>query len=118
VRALGTGHSFNQTADATGELVSVASLPPVVEIDAIAGQVIVSADTRHRDLTAQLQAAGWALPNLGSLPHVSIAGACSTGTHGSGDRNPIRLAGRRHRSGLARATGSGGPRRNIGSGRR
>jgi xylitol oxidase len=92
VRALGTGHSFNEIADTTGELVSVASLPPVVEIDPTAGQVSVSAGTRYGELTAQLQAAGWALPNLGSLPHISIAGACSTGTHGSGDRNPILAA--------------------------
>ena len=89
VRALGTGHSFNEIADTSGELLSVASLPPVVEIDSAAGQVTVSAGTRYGELAAQLQAAGWALPNLGSLPHISVAGACSTGTHGSGDRNPI-----------------------------
>jgi xylitol oxidase len=89
VRALGTGHSFNEIADTSGELVSVASLPQVIEIDSDARQVRVSAGTRYGELTARLQADGWALPNLGSLPHISVAGACSTGTHGSGDGNGI-----------------------------
>src|SRR4029453_3580326 len=30
---------------------------------------------------------GFALHNLASLPHISIAGACATGTHGSGVKN-------------------------------
>ena len=42
---------------------------------------------RYGDLAAWVHAHGWALHNLGSLPHVSIAGAFATGTHGSGDRN-------------------------------
>jgi xylitol oxidase len=87
VRALGTGHSFNPIADSPGELVSVAGLPKVIEIDAGRAAVTVSAGLRYGELTGQLDAAGWALRNLGSLPHISIAGACATGTHGSGDAN-------------------------------
>lgn len=83
LRVLGTGHSFNRIADTTGDLVSVAGLPPVLEIGP--GTVTVSAGTRYGELMGPLHAAGLALPNTGSLPHISVAGACSTGTHGSGD---------------------------------
>ncbi|MFC0626604.1 FAD-binding protein [Kribbella deserti] len=87
VRVLGSGHSFNRIADTTGTLISVAGLPPVVEVDTAARQVNVSAGLRYGEVTERLHAAGLALHNLGSLPHISIAGACATGTHGSGDTN-------------------------------
>ncbi|TDD28189.1 FAD-binding protein [Kribbella turkmenica] len=85
VRVLGTGHSFNRIADSTGTLVSVAGLPKVIDVGD--GGVTVSAGLRYGEITAALQARGLALHNLGSLPHISVAGACSTGTHGSGDTN-------------------------------
>ncbi|MFI6831976.1 D-arabinono-1,4-lactone oxidase [Kribbella sp. NPDC050241] len=85
VRVLGTGHSFNRIADSTGTLVSVADLPQVIEVGE--REVTVSAGLRYGEITAALQAQGLALHNLGSLPHISVAGACSTGTHGSGDTN-------------------------------
>jgi xylitol oxidase len=85
VRVLGTGHSFNRIADSTGTLVSVADLPTVIEVGERG--VTVSAGLRYGEITAALQAQGLALHNLGSLPHISVAGACSTGTHGSGDTN-------------------------------
>jgi alditol oxidase len=84
LRALGTGHAFNRLADTSGDLVSVAALPPVMDIDTAAGTVTVAAGVRYGELAAHLDAAGWALHNLGSLPHLSVAGACATGTHGSG----------------------------------
>jgi xylitol oxidase len=87
VRALGTGHSFNRIADTTGDLVSVASLPAVLDIDTERRTVTVGGGTRYGDLATHLDRAGFALPNLGSLPHISVAGACATGTHGSGDGN-------------------------------
>ena len=87
IRALGTGHSFNRIADTTGDLVTVADLPRTIEIDTDNRQVRVSGGTRYGELAARLQAAGLALHNLGSLPHISVAGACSTGTHGSGVTN-------------------------------
>ena len=87
VRALGTGHSFNRIADTTGELISTAALPTVADIDTAAATVTAGAGVRYGDLAQRLDAAGWALPNLGSLPHISVAGACATATHGSGDRN-------------------------------
>ena len=85
VRVLGSGHSFNRIADTTGTLVSVASLPRAITVGE--DTVTVSAGLRYGEVTAALQAEGRALHNLGSLPHISVAGACSTGTHGSGDAN-------------------------------
>ena len=87
VRALGTGHSFSTVADCRGDLVSVAGLPKVIEVDSGLATVTVSAGLRYGELAGRLDEAGWALRNLGSLPHISIAGACATGTHGSGDAN-------------------------------
>lgn len=85
VRVLGTGHSFNPIADTTGTLISLDHLPREVRV--MPGRTAVSAGTRYGDLAFPLHEAGWALANVGSLPHISIAGACATATHGSGDRN-------------------------------
>jgi alditol oxidase len=82
VRALGTGHSFNRIADTTGDLVSLAALPSTVDIGR--GAATVPAGMRYGELAVRLHAAGYALPNLASLPHLSVAGAVATGTHGSG----------------------------------
>jgi len=87
LRAVGTAHSFNRIADTTADLVSVGGLPPVLEIDSRQRRVRVSAGTRYGELVGPLHDAGLALPNLGSLPHISIGGACATGTHGSGVHN-------------------------------
>jgi alditol oxidase len=87
VRALGTGHSFNAIADTSGDLVSVADLPHTVELDAERRTVTVAAGVSYGELAASIHAQGYALHNLGSLPHISVGGACSTGTHGSGDTN-------------------------------
>ncbi|MEY2849479.1 MAG: hypothetical protein RI885_2146 [Actinomycetota bacterium] len=86
LRALGSRHSFNAIADGA-EQVSVARLARELVIDAEASTVTVSAGARYGDFVEQLDAAGWALHNLASLPHISVAGAISTGTHGSGDVN-------------------------------
>ncbi|MFJ2115346.1 MULTISPECIES: D-arabinono-1,4-lactone oxidase [unclassified Streptomyces] len=87
VRALGSGHSFNTIADTHGDLVSVAGLPRTVEVDRDAATVTVGAGLRFAEFTAEVDRAGLALHNLGSLPHISVAGACATGTHGSGTGN-------------------------------
>ncbi len=89
VRALGTGHSFSTIADTEGDQVSVAGLPPLTEIDSERNTVTVSAGLRYGELAATLDRAGRALRNLGSLPHISVAGSCATGTHGSGDGNGV-----------------------------
>lgn len=87
VRVLGTGHSFNRIADTTGHLVSIAGLPQTIEIDPARATVTVAGGVRYGELAERLHSAGYAVPNLGSLPHISVAGACATGTHGSGDKN-------------------------------
>jgi xylitol oxidase len=87
VRALGSRHSFNDIADSPGDLVSLASMPTEVTVDAEARTVRVNAGASYGALAGELQLQGWALSNLASLPHISVAGAVSTGTHGSGSGN-------------------------------
>lgn len=84
VRVVGTGHSFNRLGDTTGDLVSLAGLPPTIEIDRERGTVTVAAAVRYGELAERLHSAGYALPTMASLPHISVAGAVATATHGSG----------------------------------
>ncbi|MET9232384.1 FAD-binding protein [Lentzea sp. NPDC003310] len=85
IRALGTGHSFSRVADTAHDLVQLDRLPRRVVIDHDASTVTVTGGMRYADLIYLLHQERLALANLASLPHISIAGACSTGTHGSGD---------------------------------
>ena len=85
-RILGTRHSFNDIADTNGVLISTASLPVELAIDADARSVRVSGGMRYGDVSRELEAAGWALSNLASLPHISIAGAVATGDSRLGRR--------------------------------
>ncbi|HLY14753.1 MAG TPA: FAD-binding protein [Candidatus Limnocylindrales bacterium] len=87
LRALGSRHSFNDIADTTGTHVSLAELPQVYELDRTASLVRVDGAVRYGELAVRLHADGFALHNLASLPHISVAGACATATHGSGDRS-------------------------------
>lgn len=87
VKALGTGHSFNSIADTGGVQIDMAALPPEVDLDSAAGTVRVAAGVRYAELAAVLHRSGRALPNMASLPHISVAGSVATGTHGSGDAN-------------------------------
>jgi alditol oxidase len=92
VRAVGTRHSFNDLADNGATLVSVAGIPADPVIDEAARTVSAGAGVPYGALAAWLQDRGWALGNLGSLPHISVGGATATGTHGSGSRNKILSA--------------------------
>jgi alditol oxidase len=87
VRVLGTGHSFNEMADSPGAQVSLADLPPEVDFDSAASLVQVTAGLSYATLAARLDREGLALRNMASLPHISVAGATATGTHGSGTAN-------------------------------
>ncbi|MEV1024814.1 FAD-binding protein [Streptomyces sp. NPDC050264] len=91
IRVLGSGHSFNRIADVdadrSGVLVSLAALPGGIEVDTAARTVRVGGGVRYAELAAELYAHGLALPNMASLPHISVAGSVATGTHGSGVRN-------------------------------
>jgi xylitol oxidase len=85
VKALGSRHCFNRIADTSGVQVSTRALPAPIEIDAERGVVRTGGGIRYGELAAALHERGWALTNLASLPHISVAGAIATGTHGSGD---------------------------------
>jgi alditol oxidase len=86
VRALGTRHSFNGIADSQIAQISTLKLKDVT-LDAKASRVTVGAGIRYGDLAVLLDAKGFALHNLASLPHISVGGACATATHGSGMGN-------------------------------
>ncbi|MGN7949726.1 D-arabinono-1,4-lactone oxidase [Microbacterium sp. 22215] len=85
VRILGSRHCFNDIADTDGVLIALDRLPVVFEINDARDAVRVSGGLRYGDIAPRLGAEGLALANLASLPHISIAGAVATGTHGSGD---------------------------------
>ncbi|BAS08796.1 probable xylitol oxidase [Arthrobacter sp. Hiyo4] len=87
IRALGSRHSFNDIADTSGTLAALDLLDPAITVDAENMTVTVSGGTRYGILAAELQRQGFALHNLASLPHISVAGAVATATHGSGDGN-------------------------------
>lgn len=89
VRGLGTRHSFNDIADNEGTLLSLIDITASPELVDSGDAVRVAAGTRYGELATWLESRGKALRNMGSLPHISIAGAISTGTHGSGDENGI-----------------------------
>ncbi len=87
IRPLGSRHCFNAIADSTSEQISLENLKGVIELDEEAGNVIVQGGILYGELSPFLHERGFALHNLASLPHISIAGACATATHGSGVTN-------------------------------
>ena len=86
LRALGSRHSFNRIADSTQNQISLARLDQI-EIDEKARTVNVGAGVRYGQVAPVIDAKGYALNNLASLPHISVAGAIATATHGSGMHN-------------------------------
>lgn len=84
IRAIGSRHCFNDIADTTGTLISLADMPR--EIEVTGDTVRFSGGLRYGDIAPVLHEHGRAIANLASLPHISVAGAIATGTHGSGDR--------------------------------
>ena len=89
VHALGTRHSFTDLPDTTGTLLDLAGLTGGFALDTDASTVEVAAGTRYGELALWLDERGYALHNLGSLPHISVGGATATGTHGSGNANGV-----------------------------
>lgn len=87
LKALGTRHSFNDIADSSGDLISLKHFNKIIAIDREHRTVTVEAGVRYGELARWLHGQGYALHNLASLPHISVAGACATATHGSGDRH-------------------------------
>ncbi|NNF64013.1 MAG: FAD-binding protein [Acidimicrobiia bacterium] len=89
VKALGTRHSFTTVADSPEALISLSGLASEIIIDRDAMTATVTGGASYGVLAAELQRRGYALQNMGSLPHISVAGATATGTHGSGDNNGV-----------------------------
>ena len=87
MKVLGSQHCFNTIADSTDNLVSMKNLNKVISMDTQTKTVVVEAGIRYGILAEYLQNKGYALHNLASLPHISVAGACATATHGSGVTN-------------------------------
>jgi len=87
IKALGTRHCFNTIADSKDNLLSLRDLNKLVALDANARTVTVEGGMKYGELCPWLNEKGFALHNLASLPHISVAGAITTATHGSGVKN-------------------------------
>jgi len=86
MRALGSRHSFNTIADTTASQISLMHLDSI-EVNEKAKTVTVGAGVRYGTLAPVIDAKGFAVHNLASLPHITVAGAIATATHGSGVKN-------------------------------
>lgn len=87
LKVLGSRHCFNRIADSTDNLISLKEMDKVVTLDEKAQTVTIDSAMKYGQLCPYLDSKGFALHNLASLPHISIAGACATATHGSGIKN-------------------------------
>ena len=86
-KALGSLHCFNDIADSPLNQISTQHLNKILAIDGQANTVTVEAGAKYGQFAPELHQQGYALHNLASLPHISVAGACATATHGSGVKN-------------------------------
>jgi L-gulonolactone oxidase len=86
VRAIGSGHSFSDIACSDGTQLSLDGLADVIDVDSAGGLVRVQGGITINALSRSLDEHGLALENLGDIDVQSIAGAISTGTHGTGAR--------------------------------
>jgi xylitol oxidase len=86
-KVLGTRHCFSEIANTATQFLSLRSQDKVVGLDAQARTVTIEGGMSYGQLCPYLDQKGFALHNLASLPHISVAGACSTATHGSGKKN-------------------------------
>jgi len=87
LNVLGSRHSFNGIADSGEDLISLENLEEVFVLDREQSRVTVNGGIKYSRLCEYLESEGYALHNLASLPHISVVGACATGTHGSGVKN-------------------------------
>ena len=87
LKVLGTRHCFNTIADSKDRFLALKEMDKVVALDPAVRTVTIEAGVTYGQLCPYLDNKGWALHNLASLPHISVAGACSTATHGSGEKN-------------------------------
>ena len=88
LKVLGSRHCFNTIADSKDNLISLKNLNQSMTLDASSKKVSIGSGITYGQLGPWLHGKGYALQNLASLPHISVAGACTTATHGSGVKNP------------------------------
>lgn len=84
LKVLGTRHCFNTIADSKYNFISLGKMNNVVALDENARTVTIEGGMKYGELCPWLNSKGFALHNLASLPHISVAGAIATATHGSG----------------------------------
>ncbi|MEV0693630.1 D-arabinono-1,4-lactone oxidase [Streptomyces sp. NPDC050388] len=84
VKAVGTGHSFTSVAATDGVQIRPRLLTGIRDIDRAAGTVTVEAGTPLKRLNTALAREGLSLTNMGDIMEQTVAGATSTGTHGTG----------------------------------
>jgi L-gulonolactone oxidase len=87
VRVAGAGHSFAPLCATDGTLIDLSLLAGIERVDPASGEATIWAGTRLYDLGAPLQAQGRALANQGDIDRQALAGAVSTGTHGTGRKH-------------------------------
>ncbi len=86
VSVAGSGHSFTEAALTDGTMLRIEALAGVIDADRASGLVEVGAGTVLADLNEELARLGLAMENLGDIDRQTVAGAISTGTHGTGAR--------------------------------
>jgi L-gulono-1,4-lactone dehydrogenase len=86
VKVAGTGHSFTEAALTEGTMVDLGGLGGILDADPASGLVKVGGGTVLADLNEELAALGLGMENLGDIDRQTIAGAISTGTHGTGTK--------------------------------
>ena len=82
VKAVGAGHSFTSIAATDGVQLDLSLLDGVYAVEGT--RVTLGAGTNLYQLPALLDPLGLALTNMGDIDRQTIAGATSTGTHGTG----------------------------------
>jgi len=87
LKVLGTRHCFNKIADSTTQFLALKPADELLSVNAEERTVTIDGSMTYGHLCPLLHEKGFALHNLASLPHISIAGSLSTATHGSGDKN-------------------------------
>ena len=83
-KALGSRHCFNDIADSPKNQISTRRLNKMLQLDTGKNTLTIEGGARYGDFAEELDSKGFALHNLASLPHITVAGACATATHGSG----------------------------------
>ena len=92
VRAIGARHSFSAIGATEGDLLDLARLDRILSVDPESRTATIEAGVTYEALAPELERAGLALPNLASLPWITVVGACATATHGSGNRHQLLAA--------------------------